>query len=162
MMRQECVHLEEVLLAARTGNREWDGHVAGCAECRDAVRVAVAFEGARDEALAGVTLPDAGIVWRRAQFRARREAIQAAGRPITVAQVIAFAVAMGLVGACFGATSQGFQAVLAWVSGHWGTALRAAIADHWMLAVGLVAAIVAVPGAVYALVTALSGSGARR
>ncbi|MBI4892540.1 MAG: hypothetical protein HY821_18085 [Acidobacteria bacterium] len=161
-MRNECAHLEEVLLAARTGSREWDGHLAECAECRDAVAVAAALEGARDEVLAGAALPDAGIVWRRAQFRARREAIQAAGRPITVAQVVAFAVAMGLVGACVGATSESFQAVLAWVSGHWGTAFRAAIADHWMLAVGAVAAMVALPGAIYALVTALSGQGARR
>jgi hypothetical protein len=57
-------------------------------------------------------IPDAGRVWWRAQMRMRREAVQAAGSPITAAQVVAFACAVGLVGACFGATSTWFQAVL--------------------------------------------------
>ena len=48
------------------------------------------------------------------QLRARREAARTAGRPITAIQVLAFSAAMGLLGACFGATSQWFQATVRW------------------------------------------------
>ena len=57
-------------------------------------------------------VPDSGRVWWLAQMRARREATKAAGRPITAIQVIALACAVGLLGACFGATSLWFQCAL--------------------------------------------------
>ena len=59
-------------------------------------------------------LPDSGRVWWKAQMRARREAVEAAGRPITAIHVAAFACAMVLMGACIGATSSWFQAGLKW------------------------------------------------
>ena len=64
----------------------------------------------------GAVVPDAGRVWWLAQLRARREATEAAGRPITAAQLIAFACAVGLLGACFGATSTRFQSAVGWIT----------------------------------------------
>jgi len=88
-------------------------HVAGCAICSDVVAIASAVDHAREETC--VTLPDSGRVWWLAQLRARREAAEAAGRPITAAQLVAFACAVGLLGACFGATSTRFQSALGWI-----------------------------------------------
>ncbi|MGD0497757.1 MAG: hypothetical protein ABSC23_04900 [Bryobacteraceae bacterium] len=88
-------------------------HVAGCRICSDVVAIAGAIDEAREETRASAVLPDAGRVWFVAQMHARREAAKAAGRPITAIQVISLACAMGLLGACFGATSTWFQSALA-------------------------------------------------
>lgn len=90
-------------------------HVAACAICSDVVAIAGAVDDARAEMRARAVVPDSGRVWWLAQLRARREAAEAAGRPITAAQVIALACAVGLLGACFGATSTWFQSALGWV-----------------------------------------------
>jgi hypothetical protein len=86
--------------------------VAVCAICSDVVAIAGAIDGAREEMRECAMVPDAGRVWWRAQLRARREAAETAGRPITAAQMIGFACAVGLLGACFGATSSWFQSAL--------------------------------------------------
>lgn len=91
-------------------------HVAGCAICSDVVAIASAVDDAREETRARAMVPDSGRVWWLAQVRARREAAKAAGRPITAAQLIAFACAVGLLGACFGATSTRFQSALGWIT----------------------------------------------
>jgi hypothetical protein len=111
--------LESEVLAAVLQNRWPDrvdaslrAHVAVCAICADVVAIAGAIDDAREDMRARAVVPDSGRVWWLAQMRARREAAQAAGRPITAAQVIAFACAMGLLGACFGATSAWFQSAL--------------------------------------------------
>jgi hypothetical protein len=91
-------------------------HVAGCAICSDVVAIASAVDEAREEMRGRATVPDSGRVWWLAQVRARREAAEAAGRPITAAQLIAFACAVGLLGACFGATSTRFQSALGWIA----------------------------------------------
>ena len=91
-------------------------HVAGCAICSDVVAIASAVDDAREETRALAAVPDSGRVWWLAQLRARREAAEAAGRPITAAQIVAFACAVGLLGACIGATSTWFQSALRWVA----------------------------------------------
>ena len=87
-------------------------HASQCAICSDVAAVAAAIEEAREEMRPSVVVPDSGGVWWRARLRARREAAQAAGRPITAAQVIALACAAGMLGACFGATSSVFQSAI--------------------------------------------------
>jgi hypothetical protein len=91
-------------------------HVAGCAICSDVIAIASAVDDAREELRERALVPDSGRVWWLAQVRARREAAEAAGRPITAAQIIAFACAVGLLGACFGATSTRFQSALGWIA----------------------------------------------
>ena len=94
-------------------------HVQQCVICSDVVAIAGAVDQDREEMRADAMVPDSGRVWWLAQMRARREAAEAAARPITAAQVVALACAVGLIGACFGATStwfQGwFQAGLRWI-----------------------------------------------
>src|ERR1700730_18187570 len=118
----ECEFESEVLAAtlqSRWPDRvdaELRAHVAACAICSDVVVISAAIDGAREEMYPSTVVPDSGRVWWLAQLRARREAAQTAGRPITAAQVIAFAYAVGLLGACFGATSAWLQSALAWIA----------------------------------------------
>lgn len=154
MKRYECECEADVLLCVRQGRipEELRAHVAECEVCGDVAAVAAAFEDASDESAEAV-LPDAGRVWRQAQLRARQEAVKAAGRPITAAQVVAFGAAMGLLGACFGATSQWFQTGLARI----GSAEKAAwlvwttgvLAEHGALVLGTLAAVVLLPTVVF-------------
>ena len=159
-MRQIECEFESDVLAAVIQSRvdaELQEHMKTCAICADVAAVAGAIECAREETVACVSLPDSGLVWWKAQMRARREAVETAGRPITAIHVAAFACAMGLMGACIGATSSWFQAALksGWtaVTGFdvkafipYATAL---IEGHGLLAAGMVAMILVVPVAVY-------------
>jgi hypothetical protein len=136
-------------------------HVKTCGICADVAAVAGAIECAREESAACIAvpdmLPDSGRVWWKAQMRARREAVEAVGRPITAIQVAAFACAIALMGACIGATSSWFQAGLKWtwaeITGFdlktfipYATAL---IEGHGLLAACMIAMILVVPVAVY-------------
>lgn len=118
MKRVDCEFEVEVLAAVfqsrwpEQAGKELRAHVAQCEICSDVASVAGVIGQAHEALLTEAAVPDASRVWRRAQLRARREAVEAAGRPITAAQVIAFACAMGLLGACFGATSTWFQGAL--------------------------------------------------
>lgn len=128
-------------------------HVAECAVCADVVAIAGAIDSAREETWAAAAVPESGQVWWRAQVRARREAAAEAGRPITAAQVIAFACAVGLLGACIGATSDWFQAALKRIAGFKAQELVAAasalLGGHGVLALAMGAALLLVPTAVY-------------
>ena len=107
--------------------------------------------------LASATPPDSGHVWRVAQLRARREAVKTAGRPITAIQVMATGCAFGLLGACFGATSAWFQAVVGSITARLASfefkgALSSATAlfmEHDGLVVAIVALLLLIPGAFY-------------
>lgn len=116
-MAPEC-RLEEEVLAALNGALDAEPlpsriseHLAGCERCARLAAMVLALreEGRRMEGFAPV--PDAGLVWRRLQRKAWNEAAAAAGRPITAVQVLAFAGAAGVAGACYGATSEWFQGV---------------------------------------------------
>jgi len=86
-------------------------HVHACAVCADVVAVATALRDdaaiARQEARARVPAP--GLVWWRASVRARAEASRVAERPITVAQGIAGACAVGLACGVVGAAWQSLE-----------------------------------------------------
>ena len=117
--------------------------------CAETALVAAAIDDSREQLRAAAVVPDAGRVWWLAQLRARREAIQTAGRPITLIQVVAFACATGLLGAClgacFGATSAWFQSALRWIQSQPVTAL---LTRHALLAAAaMAAAIVLLPAA---------------
>lgn len=157
MTPAECPFEEEVLAAAMQSrwpehvDAELRAHVESCAICRDLAEVATAVGEARDEMRGAVAVPDSGRVWWVAQLRARREAIKAAGRPITAAHVVAFACAAGIAGACFGATSASFQSTLRWIAS--GFALvpsaTALVVEHGALAAGAAVLLFAVPAVVY-------------
>jgi len=66
-------------------------HVATCATCAEVAAVAAAVREWADEAddTDPVKVPDASVVWYRAQVRAREEATRRASRPVLVAQLVA-------------------------------------------------------------------------
>lgn len=167
MRTLECSFEADVLTAVLQSrwpervDAELRDHVKHCEICADVALVAGAIDGAREESMAYSaepgTLPDAGRVWWKAQMRARREALDAVGRPITAVHVAALACTVGLLGACIGATSSWFQAALRWTWGEvtsfspgallpYATAL---IEGHGLLAACMAAMIFVVPVAVY-------------
>jgi hypothetical protein len=77
----------------RQAEAELAAHVAGCGSCAETVMVAAALrELEYEEAPAG--LPDARVVWQRAQWQARQDAMQRAARPVVAMQGVA---ALGIV-----------------------------------------------------------------
>ncbi len=164
---EACEFESEVLAAALQSrwpervDEQLRAHVAGCTICSDVVVIASAVDDAREELRSSATVPDSGRVWWLAQLRARREAAEAAGRPITAAQVAAFACAVGLLGACFGATSAWFQAALRsalrWIASSIGgfdvkaflLAATALLAEHEAVVLAMAAVLLLVPTAVY-------------
>ena len=118
----ECVREDEVLMMVSTGRwpeaapAELRQHANQCQVCRE-LGLAAAVIGQEAEASlnkeaeasAGPSLPSSGTVWWRAQLRARQEAARQVVRPITAAQMMAFAAMVGVAGAVFGATTQWFQ-----------------------------------------------------
>jgi len=152
----ECEFEAEVLAAALQSrwpdrvDAQLREHAAACPICAETALVTGAIDQAREESRASAALPDAGRVWWLAQLRARREAIQAAERPITLIQLIAFACATGLLGACFGAcfgaTSSWFQSALRWIHAQPVTAL---VTEHALLTAVMAAVIVLIPAAAY-------------
>jgi hypothetical protein len=132
-------------------------HASTCPVCSDVVAVAGVVDESREALRTEAHLPDSGRVWWVAQMRARREAAKTAGRPITVVQVLAFACAMGLMGACFGATSQWFQSALQRMGAGFDVqqlmaATGTAITEHGILTLLVIALMVAIPGAIYLVV----------
>ncbi|HLH17457.1 MAG TPA: hypothetical protein VKX45_09570 [Bryobacteraceae bacterium] len=152
MKPPECQWESEVLAAvlesrwperAETELRE---HAAACPVCAEVAAVAAVLATDREDLRSLAALPDAGRVWWRAQWRARCEAAAVAGRPITAAQVLALACAAGLTGACFGATSEWFQAALREFS------VPPLLAEHAVLALAIAAFLVLLPAAVLAAI----------
>ncbi len=65
-------------------------HAATCAVCADVVMIARALEQENAEARVEMALPTAGLVWWKAQMRARREAAERAARPIAIVEGLAW------------------------------------------------------------------------
>lgn len=91
-----CAHERDVLDLVAIG--QWPAradaalraHAAECATCAEVAAVAsVVREWADDPR--PVKVPDAAVVWYRAQVRAKEEAARRASRPVLAAQLIALA-----------------------------------------------------------------------
>jgi hypothetical protein len=156
MQAVECEFESEVLTAVLQSR--WPertdaalrAHVAGCAICSDVAAVAGVIENAREDMRAEVAVPDSGRVWWLARVRARQEAAKAAARPITATQLIAGACAVGLLGACFGATSAWFQSALRGVGiGLLEIDWSAELMAHGALILGMAAVLFLVPVAAW-------------
>jgi hypothetical protein len=155
MKTHVCEFEPEVLAAvleARWPERadaELREHAAACAICAEVAAVGAALDADREALRAEAVLPEGGLVWWRAQLRARREAAKVAGRPITAAQVLALASAAGLAGACFGATSAWFQEALGRVAANLrGLPVQQLLAEHGVAAAAAGAVLLLVPAAV--------------
>ena len=103
----ECIREQDVLDAIAANrwperaDEELRQHVAGCAICADLAEVVRPLLEEQEAASEDVRVPPAGVVWWRAQIRARNEAARAASTPLTIAQgaavVMVLAVAVALV-----------------------------------------------------------------
>jgi hypothetical protein len=169
----ECAHEREVLdlvLSDRWPDRcdpDMVTHAAECAVCADVVAVALAMREDESRVEADIVaaspqhpsvVPDATLVWWRAQLRAQEDAGRRAARPIAMVQGIG--IGIGLVAAfSFARVSwpwirgyfAGATSNLADAAARGAASSGAAIAavPLW-LTVGIVAALIAAPIAVYA------------
>jgi hypothetical protein len=106
-MTCECVREQDVLDALTAGrwparcDDDLRAHVSDCAICRDLADVAGALMAEQDAAWHDARVPSAGVMWWRAQLRAREDAARAAGRPVAFIQGVAASVAVWLVLALF-------------------------------------------------------------
>ena len=113
-MTCECSREQDVLdaLSARRWPERCDAdlrtHVASCAICADLVDVAAALLDDYEVAWRDAHLPPSGVVWWRAQLRAREEAARAAARPLAFIQGVAASVAVWLVLALVRAVPPGY------------------------------------------------------
>ena len=162
MNRMECEYESEAFAATLQSrwpdwvDAELRTHVAGCAICSDVVVIAGSIEEDREEMRARAAVPDSGYMWRLAQLRVRREAAKAAERPITAAQVIAFACAAGLLGACCGAAWTWFHSALGRVTSTVADlplqqmlpSATTLITEHGALALAVAAVLITIPAAV--------------
>jgi len=121
MRTLECAReqdLLDALASARWPARCEPGlraHVDGCAICRDTLAVALPLLMDGEAAYAAAQVPSSGVVWWRAQMRARREAERVASRPITIVQAIAFACGTALVIALVWLTGPALPSWLDWL-----------------------------------------------
>jgi len=101
-----CSHERDVLDLVAIG--QWPqraeaqlrAHVAACASCAEVAEIAVAVREWNDVALVA-PVPDASIVWHRAQLKAREAATRTASKPVWVAQgfaLVALVVALVWMG----------------------------------------------------------------
>ena len=70
-------------------------HVTTCDVCRDLTTVASAIGDLNDATVAELKVPDASVVWYRAEVRARQELTRRATRPVAAAQTAAAVVGIG-------------------------------------------------------------------
>jgi len=102
-MKIECEREQDVLdtLAAQRWPARCDddlrAHVGTCGICADLVEVAGALLDDHDITYQDARIPPSGIVWWRAQLRAREEDARAAARPIAFIQGVAASVALWMV-----------------------------------------------------------------
>jgi len=117
-----CPHEQDVLDLVAIG--QWPAradatlvaHAAACETCRDLASVAGAIIESRDT-LPTAHVPDASVVWYRAQVRARLDAASRAGRPMLFAQIAAVAGIAAIVLVWSGAGSQWLAAWWQWLAG---------------------------------------------
>jgi hypothetical protein len=110
----ECPREADVLEAVAFGRwpdraGELVAHAAACPVCADLVEVAGALQSDRQTACREAHVPTAGMVWWRATIRARADAARTATQPISVAQGVAGACAVGIACAAAGAAWQSVQ-----------------------------------------------------
>lgn len=105
MARIECTQEERVVAAVLSGawlahcDEDLKAHAAQCEICSEVVAVASLLRQDHEHARREVQVPAAGQVWWRAAVRARLEAAQSAGRPVTWMHGITAACTIGLFAA---------------------------------------------------------------
>jgi len=84
----------DALLSARWPDRvpeDLRAHASDCRICGDLIASVGPILSDRVDLSSEGHLPSSGVMWWRAQMRARQEATREAARPITIAQIVGFA-----------------------------------------------------------------------
>jgi hypothetical protein len=101
-MTRECVRAADVLAAMTAGpdprlsDEELLRHADTCELCRNMVTVVGALRRERDRLRRGTAVPSAGLIWWRAQLRARQQAALRATAPVTAVHAAALVAAVVL------------------------------------------------------------------
>jgi hypothetical protein len=120
-MNDECLREAEVVEEIETGRwpaaspAELQSHAASCAICGDVVAVAKAIRDECESARAAIRVPSAGLVWWRAQLRARQHVAETAGLPITYVHAAAAVLAACLLFTLGGLFWPWLRASVAWI-----------------------------------------------
>jgi len=116
-----CAREAEVLAALWSGewpdgcNKELLMHAECCEICSEVMLIAPALRADYQAMRIDVQVPAAGQVWWRAAVRARMDAVHAASRPMTWAQGLAAAGAVGLLVALIGIAWPSLTGSLVWI-----------------------------------------------
>jgi hypothetical protein len=154
----ECDRERDVLEAIALNRAEpVRDHLRTCASCAELAQIAGALHQEYDAACREARVPSGGAVWWRATIRARAEAARTVSQPITVAQSVAGAAALGLACGVVGVVWRAFDGVggagefLARVSerSDIAPALSMVLQHALPLTLGLAACLVAAPVALY-------------
>jgi hypothetical protein len=99
MNGMECPREQEILESIASNrwphrlSEDLHQHVETCAACKDLGLVAEILRADFAEAMEAANVPSPGLVWWRAQIRARQDSLIAANRPITIAHYIGVGLA---------------------------------------------------------------------
>jgi hypothetical protein len=120
-MIDECpreADVVEAIIAGRwvaLGATDLAQHAASCAVCRDVAAVGGAMRDEYEMAWAAAQVPSAGLVWWRAQLRARHQLAETAGRPITYVHAAAGTLAACLLFVLGGLAWPWLRESVAWI-----------------------------------------------
>ena len=98
----ECLREQEVMDSVACGRwperapADLREHLAHCALCASVLEVALALHEEHDILYLNARVPPPGLVWWRAELRARQEAMRSASRPMTLVQAFGGACAFGV------------------------------------------------------------------
>ena len=117
----ECPRAQEALDVVRAGrwpdgcDDETRAHIGACTDCSESVQVASMIAADYHAAVRSARVPSSGLVWWRAQRRAREEAERTATRVITALQGASVAIGLTTAVAIVGpeAVSKAFAFVSA-------------------------------------------------
>jgi len=106
VLNRNCNRENDVLRAVASAYIDDDlrNHVASCASCADLLAVASAVADDRRTLMREATIPSSGLVWWRANMRARQQARRVFVRTATLVQVALIAVAIIVAVVVLGAT----------------------------------------------------------
>ncbi len=108
MRRTECGWESRLLDEVAAGrwpeavDADLRGHLASCESCGEIVVLAGGLFQEREAARLQATVPPSGLVWWRAEMRARHEAARVAARPIHLAVALAATITVVALVALFG------------------------------------------------------------
>ena len=137
-----CPHEGDVLELTALGrwpdgaDADLRSHVATCPICIDLADVAGALAEWQDAAISRVRVPDASLVWRQAERRARADAARRAAHPVLAVELAAVAAVVLLIVA-WGPALAGLAGVTpagaGWLNSGWQTlsGLPSAIGSWW-------------------------------